>query len=240
MTPASADADPYTRSASSRSFSSGVFARTWCSTAATSRTEPRAALTATAGRVQPWDGPKPSAYVSSPSAGVASQKPTVSNFPSGPSTCSRSPKTPSSTAAVPIGTFTKNSQCQERCSVSSPPSGGPSAGISAVGTISTLASFIRSCGGNARNSSVIPTGVNSPPARPCTALATTSVSRSGARPQTAEAIVNAVSAPRNTRFVPNRSPSHPATGNPTASATRKAVSTVLAADSGRPKSPAIV
>ncbi len=124
--------------------------------------------------------------------------------------------------------------------MSRPPSGGPSAGISAVGTISTFASFIRSCGGNARNSNVIPTGVNNPPARPCTARATTSVVRSGARPQTAEASVNAASAPRKTRFVPNRSPSQPATGSPTASATRKAVSTVFAADSGRSKSPAIV
>ncbi len=163
-----------------------------------------------------------------------------SKAPSTPSTFSGTPSTPSSTAAAPIGTLTKNSQCQDRCSVRKPPNGGPRAGISAVGTMSTFDSFIRSCGGNVRNSSVIPTGVSSPPAMPCTTRASTRTGRSWASPQAAEAAVKTARAPRKTFFVPQRSPSQPATGRATARATRKATSTVLAAETGSPKSRAMV
>ncbi len=121
-----------------------------------------------------------------------------------------------------------------------PPSGGPRAGISAVGTIRIRPRPARSCGAKARNSSVIPTGVSSPPATPWTARAAASEPRLGAAAHRAEARVKALSAPRKTRFTPYRSPSLPATGRPRARPTRKAVSTALAAETGRPKSSAML
>ena len=57
-------------------------------------------------------------------------------------------------------------QRQLALSTSQPPSTGPRAGAIAVGTVSTADACARSFGGKARNSIVVPTGVNMPPPMP--------------------------------------------------------------------------
>lgn len=67
---------------------------------------------------------------------------------------------------MPTGTLTMKTQCQDQPSTSQPPSTGPAAGATAVGSIRIRVARIRSSCGKARKSMVIPTGVSRPPAAP--------------------------------------------------------------------------
>ena len=76
--------------------------------------------------------------------------------------------------------------------------------------------FARSAGGKARNSMAMPTGVSMPPPTPCSTRKKMSCSMVVEKPHAADPAVNAASANRNVRLVPNRSPSHPLVGIHTA------------------------
>src|SRR6478609_3282845 len=86
----------------------------------------------------------------------------------------------------------------------------------------------------------IPTGVIRPPPMPCTIRNTTNCCTDAASPHAADAIVKSPTDSRNTSRAPNRSPSHPATGIATATATRKPMFTVAVSSTGTPKSAAMV
>jgi len=103
---------------------------------------------------------------------------------------------------------------------SQPPTIGPTAGASTVGTISTVDAFARSSGGNARNSIAVPTGVSMPPPTPCNTRNATSSPRLCDCPHNADANVNIASAKRNTFFVPILSPIQPDAGIQIASESR--------------------
>ncbi len=114
------------------------------------------------------------------------------------------------------------------------------AGASAIGKLMIRLSRTRSFGGKLRYSMDIPTGVISPPPMPCTMRNTTSCCTEPASPQAADATVNRPTDSRKTSRAPNRSPSHPATGIATATATRKPMFTVAVSSTGTPKSAAMV
>ena len=143
-------------------------------------------------------------------------------------------------ATTPIGTLMPKIQRQLARCTSRPPSTGPIAGASAIGTLMIRLSRTRSFGGKVRYSMAIPTGVISPPPMPCTIRKITSCSTVCARPHAADAMVNSPTASRNTSRAPNRSPSQPATGMATATATRKPMFTVAVNSIGTPKSAAMV
>ncbi|MGD0605636.1 MAG: hypothetical protein ABSA53_18810 [Streptosporangiaceae bacterium] len=106
---------------------------------------------------------------------------------------------------------------------SRPPSTGPSAGASVVGTVKMAEALTRSSGGNTRNSMAIPTGASMPPPAPCRIRNATSSPRLDASPHAIEATVNTTMAASRTRLPPNRSPSQPDAGMNTARLTRKAI-----------------
>ena len=79
---------------------------------------------------------------------------------------------------------------------SQPPTTGPSAGASTVGTMSTVDAFARSIGGNARNNIAVPTGTSIPPPTPWSNRNAMSSFRLLAIPHNADAAVNIASANR--------------------------------------------
>ena len=119
---------------------------------------------------------------------------------------------------------------------SSPPSTGPRAGASVVGTVRMAEALMRSSGGNTRNSIAIPTGASMPPPAPCRTRNATSSPRLDASPHSAEAAVKTAMAVSSTRLPPKRSPSQPEAGIATARATRKAIEMLSTAVGLTPKS----
>ena len=89
--------------------------------------------------------------------------------------------------------------------------------------------LIRSAGGNARQSIVMPTGVMRPPPTPCRTRKAVSSLRLVATPQSADAAVNMNMAVSSTRRGPKRSPSQPDAGMNTARLTRNPITTVSSA-----------
>ena len=73
---------------------------------------------------------------------------------------------PKAMARIPMGRFTKKTHRHDSWVTSRPPSTGPTAGATAVGTVRMLAARTRSAGGKVRNSMAMPTGVSIPPPTP--------------------------------------------------------------------------
>ena len=121
---------------------------------------------------------------------------------------------------MPMGTLTKKTHRHDRVVTNSPPSTGPRAGATAVGTVRMLEARTRSSGGKVRNSMAMPTGVSMPPPTPWMTRKKTSSERLPAMPHRADAPVNRAMASRSIRLDPNRSPSQPAAGMNTARLTR--------------------
>ena len=104
--------------------------------------------------------------------------------------------------------------------MSAPPSAGPIAGASSIGTpTSAITRPIRS-GPAARARIVIPTGITIPPPSPCSARNAISEPADHASPHSSELAAKVATAVMNTVRVPNRSTAHPATGITAASASR--------------------
>ena len=123
-------------------------------------------------------------------------------------------------ATIPKGRLTKKTQRHDNSVTSRPPSTGPRAGASAVGTTRMLDALTRSAGGKARNSMAMPTGVIIPPPTPCSTRNRTSWERLSAKPHRTEAPVKMATESNSIRLDPNRSPSQPAAGMNTARLTR--------------------
>jgi hypothetical protein len=104
---------------------------------------------------------------------------------------------------------------------SNPPTTGPSAGASVVGTVRIAAARTRSAGGKTRNSIASPTGAIIPPPAPCSTRKISSSVSDPAIPHNADAAVNTAIAASSTRLPPNRSPSQPDAEMNTARLTRK-------------------
>ena len=81
-----------------------------------------------------------------------------------------------------------------------------------MGTVRTIDAWARSCGGKARKSIVLPTGVSMPPPTPWMMRKAIIDSRFQERAQSAEPNTKTTSAKMNTFFVPRRSPSQPDAG----------------------------
>ena len=121
---------------------------------------------------------------------------------------------------MPMGRLTKNTHRHDRSVTSRPPSTGPSAGATAVGTVRMLEARTRSSGGNVRNSMAMPTGIIMPPPTPCRTRKKTNSERLSAVPHSTDAPVKTATAKSRIRLDPNRSPIHPAAGMNTARLTR--------------------
>jgi hypothetical protein len=81
-----------------------------------------------------------------------------------------------------------------------------------VGTVRTIEACARSCGGKARKSIVLPTGVSMPPPTPWMIRKAIIDSRFQEKAQSAEPKTKTASANMKTFFVPRRSPSQPEAG----------------------------
>ena len=105
-------------------------------------------------------------------------------------------------------------------SISAPPTIGPIAGASSIGTPTiAITRPIRSCPA-ARARIVMPTGITSPPPRPCRTRNAISDPADHASPHSSDPPANAATADMNTRRVPKRSTAQPASGITAASASR--------------------
>ena len=120
---------------------------------------------------------------------------------------------------------------QDPESSSAPPTTGPSAGASSIGTpTSAITRPIRS-GPAACARIVIPTGITIPPPRPCRTRNAISEPADHASPHSSDPTAKAATAAMNTRRVPKRSTAQPASGITAAIASRYAVETHWIADS---------
>jgi hypothetical protein len=124
-----------------------------------------------------------------------------------------------------MGRLTRNTQFHETCCTRMPPSSGPVAGASAVGSTRIADAFTRSAGGKVRISIEVPTGVSSPPPMPWTNRKKTSSLKLVDTPHSTEAAVNSARAKSRTLRLPKRSPIHPEAGMKTASDTRNEIDT---------------
>ena len=114
------------------------------------RSRPPRALPTTVAELHPRVGPSLRAYRASASPMPARRKPGRSKRPAVGSRCSCRKTRPNRKAAIPMGTFTKNTQRHDNWSTSRPPSTGPVAGAITVGTMRTLEICTRCAGGNVR------------------------------------------------------------------------------------------
>ena len=131
----------------------------------------------------------------------------------------------STSASAPTGRLTKKISRQLAPSISAPPSAGPIAGASSIGTpTSAITRPIRS-GPAARARIVIPTGITSPPPRPCRTRKAISEPALQASPHSSEPTRKALTANMKVRRVPKRSLAQPASPITEASAIRYAVLT---------------
>ena len=161
------------------------------------------------GLCQPRSGPSLIPNMTAANPMPDSRKPGMSNRPSRGWRLSTKKRRPKAKASTPIGRLTKNTHRHERVVTNRPPSTGPRAGATAVGTVRMLEARTRSAGGKTRNSMAMPTGVSMPPPTPCSTRKPTSSARLSASPHSTEAPVKTAMAKRRTRLVPMRSPSQP-------------------------------
>lgn len=119
---------------------------------------------------------------------------------------------------MPTGTFTQNTQCQDRPCVIAPPISGPAATPSPEMPPQIPMIAPRRSAGNAEVRIVRLSGVMIAAPAPCTARAVISRLMSGASAQAAEAAVNSASPATYTRRRPSRSPSAAAVTIPAANA----------------------
>ena len=92
---------------------------------------------------------------------------------------------------MPTGMFTQNTHCQLNAWMSQPPTVGPRAGASIIGTPRTAIMRPRSVAGAMDIRMVMPTGMTMPPARPWMTRKPISDGRFQAAPQRPDAIVKA-------------------------------------------------
>ena len=170
----------------------------------------------TSGELHPECGPSLSVYTISASAEADSAKPAMSKRPVAGCRCSWRCRQPNHSATRPIGKLTRKIHRQLMLVTIKPPSTGPSAGAASVGIMISIAARARSAGGKARKSIARPTGVSIPPPMPWITRKAISWPIVCAAPHSSEPHVNAIRANKNTRLVPNRSPSQPDVGIHTA------------------------
>src|SRR5712692_3364691 len=187
--------------------------------------QPTIKVPQTEGWLQPRlaDSTKPNVTLPRPT--VAISAPIQSMLPRAVVLLSGTRHSESAIATAARGTLMKNAQRQEACSINHPPRIGPMAVVMAVKPDHVPMARPRSF--SAKEALMIdklPWTRNAAP-NPWTALASTNWWMFGARPQPTEATAKTVTATRNTRLRPNRSPIDPPTrlkaprSNPYASTT---------------------
>ena len=117
------------------------------------------------------------------------------------------------------GRLMKKIQCHDMLSEISPPRIGPNMGAAVVVAAHRPTAAPRCLGGKITTSSACDSGINGPPAKPCSTRNSTSDSMFCDRPHNSENRPNPASDTRNQRTVPNRIASQPASGTEMASAT---------------------
>jgi len=233
-------ADRNSRSPNSCSRSIGADTRPSTTTSSASNVTPSRPGIQIDGVVQPRTAPSDNANINDAKPIAASRNPGTSSRESVRRAILGTANTVKITARIPIGRLIQKIHRQLARCTTKPPSTGPIAGASAIGMLMIRLSRTRSDGGNVRYNIAIPTGVISPPPSPWTIRKITNCCTVAANPQAADARVNSVTAARNTSRAPNRSPSQPATGIATATATRNPMLTVAVSSTGTPRSAAMV
>ena len=95
-------------------------------------------------------GPSEMPYIKSPSPMPPSTKPGTSKRPASMASTFSKTSAPKTTATMPMGTLTKNTQRHEKLVTRKPPSTGPTAGATVVPRVRMLAARTRSAGGKTR------------------------------------------------------------------------------------------
>src|SRR4051812_9938310 len=186
----------------------------WTANAAT-RTTP----TGSAGHAPAADSPS----TISASPGEIRKAPRRSSGPAPEGASRDSTRAASASVTAPIGRLRKKMSRQEALSTSAPPTIGPIAGASSIGTpTSAITRPIRSCPA-ARARIVIPTGITIPPPSPCSTRNAISVPADQASPHSADPQTKTATAVMNTRRAPKRSTAQPVNGITAESASRYAV-----------------
>ena len=104
--------------------------------------------------------------------------------------------------------------------VMKPPRGGPSTGAARPGQVMVAMALMRFCFSVERSTVSRPTGTIIAPPHPCRMRASTNSGKVVQSAQSAEARVNRMIAPANTRRAPNRSATQPLAGISTARVSR--------------------
>src|SRR3954469_9881277 len=186
----------------------------WTANAAT-----RITPTGSAGHAPAADSPS----TISASPGEIRKAPRRSSGPAPEGASRDSTRAASASVTAPIGRLRKKMSRQEALSTSAPPTIGPIAGASSIGTpTSAITRPIRSCPA-ARARIVIPTGITIPPPSPCSTRNAISVPADQASPHSADPQTKTATAVMNPLRAPKRSTAQPANGITAESASRYAV-----------------
>ena len=194
-----------TRDRNSDSGTIGAGATDCQPTNAASSTTPTASATSTSAEPHPATGARRTPQTRAPIAPVAVAMPIGSSRVRGPKVSGRIRRT-ATAAPMASGTFTQNTQCQSRPSVTAPPTSGPEATPSPATPPQIPTTAPRFSAGNDDVSRVSPRGITIAAPSPCTARKPIRVPRFGARAHAAEARLNRTSPAAYMRLRPSRSP----------------------------------